>query len=185
LRLWLTSISEPTTLAWQRGGGTCGPAQAGPTPDSIVFLWIALEALSKPPYGTKEAKQKNDVAWVKMALRKAGLNPANVEPSVGRLAELRAAVVHGGVEEPPLLHEGFRALEQLARLLLRHALEPAPTAGPSPPTRTTCAPRSGSLWPSPTSSRRQSGARATSSIERGPHRSSVVSHLCPSFSHLP
>ena len=101
-------------------------AQAGPTADAIVFLWIALEALAKPRYGdklTKEEKRRTDVAWVELAIRGAGLDPDEVQPDIGRLAGLRAAVVHGGVEEPPLMHEGFRMLEQLARLLLRHRLE--------------------------------------------------------------
>ncbi len=111
-------------------------AQAGPTPDSIVFLWIALEALARPCYGyklTKEEKRRTDVAWVEIALREAGLDPADIEPGVGRLAGLRAAVVHGGIENPPLLHEGFRTLEQLARLLLRHRLGTGPYGWPLSP----------------------------------------------------
>lgn len=111
-------------------------AQAGPTADSIVFLWIALEALAKPRYGaklTKEEKRCTDVAWVELALREAGLDAATITPDLGRLAGLRAAVVHGGIEEPPLMHEGFRALEQLARLLLRHRFETGPYGWPLSP----------------------------------------------------
>lgn len=47
-------------------------AQAGPTPDSIVFLSIALEALSKPPYRTKltrPERKRSDVGWIKHALQ--------------------------------------------------------------------------------------------------------------------
>ena len=82
---------------------------------------------------TKEEKRRTDVAWVELALREAGLDPDNVQPDVGRLAGLRAAVVHGGVEEPPLMHEGFRVLEQLARLLLRHRLGTGPYGWPLSP----------------------------------------------------
>lgn len=107
-------------------------AQAGPTADSIVFLWITLEALGKPR-DAKEAKSRTDVEWIKMAVRQAGLDPATVQPDIGRLAGLRADVVHRGIEEPPLMHEGFRALEQLARLLLRHRLGTGPCGWPLSP----------------------------------------------------
>lgn len=111
-------------------------AQGGPTPDAVAFLWIALEALSRPRYGTRltnEEKRRTDVRWVEMALQEAGLDPSTIEPDVGRLAGLRAAVVHGGVEEPPLLHQGFRVLEQLTRLLLRHRLGTGPYGWPISP----------------------------------------------------
>jgi hypothetical protein len=101
-------------------------ARLGPTADAVLFLWIALEALSKPPFGAKltsTERSRTDVGWVERALDEAGLSPSDVEPSVGRLAGLRAEIVHGGVEQPALLFDGYYALEQLVRLLLRKRLE--------------------------------------------------------------
>jgi hypothetical protein len=100
-------------------------AQSGVTPDAVVFMWIALEALTKPVYGTKLSKTQmrlSDVDWVERGLRDAGLDPTAVDPSVGRLAGLRAEIVHGGVESPSLLRDGYYTLEVLVRLLLRHRL---------------------------------------------------------------
>jgi hypothetical protein len=111
-------------------------AQLGPVADAVVFLWIALEALAKPPYGTKmsgQEKKRSDVAWVEMAVSEAGVDPAQVAPTIGRLAGLRAEVVHGGLEQPELLHEGYYALEQIVRLLLRHRLGIAPLGWPLSP----------------------------------------------------
>lgn len=111
-------------------------AQLGPVADAIVFFWIALEALAKPPYGTKlSAAQRHlsDVDWVEDAIREAGVQPTDVSPTVGRLAGLRAEIVHGGAEHPALLSEGYYALEQLVRLLLRHRLDIAPYGWPLTP----------------------------------------------------
>lgn len=97
-------------------------AQSGPTPDAIVYLWIALEALSKPPWGTKLSKRQkriSDVEWVERAVAAAGLSPAAIQPDLGRLAGLRAEVVHGGVEAPALLRDGFYTLEAVVRFLIR------------------------------------------------------------------
>jgi hypothetical protein len=96
-------------------------AQAGPTPDAIVFLWVALEALSAPA-NRRERRKRTDVQWVESAVREAGLDPDKLDPSVGRLANLRADVVHRGIEQPDLLREGYYRLEILARLLIRHRL---------------------------------------------------------------
>ena len=118
-------------------------AQLGPVADAIAFFWIALEALAKPPYGTKLSgpeKSRSDVAWVEMAVDQAGVDPASVSPSVGRLAGLRAEVVHGGVEEPELLHVGYYALEQLVRLLLRYRLGGSPVGWPLTPERSNLRP---------------------------------------------
>ncbi len=93
-------------------------AQAGPTPDAIVHLWIALEALV-PARG---AGRSSDVAGVEDALREAGSDPADWQPSVGRCAGLRAEIVHHGKEQPDLLSEGYYSLETMVRLLLGHRL---------------------------------------------------------------
>jgi hypothetical protein len=122
LRLQAPAANSPMVAA---GRWYLRAAQSGVTPDAVVFLWIALEALTKPTYGTKltSADRKlSDVDWVERGLRQAGLDPAQVEPSVGRLAGLRAEIVHGGVESPALLRDGYYALEVLVRLLLRHQL---------------------------------------------------------------
>lgn len=111
-------------------------AQGGVTPDSIVFLWIALEALAKPPYGTKlnkSEKKLSDVEWVERAVGDTGLDPGIVEPTIGRLAGLRAEIVHGGVETPALLREGYYVLEALTRLLIRHRLSTGSMAWPAFP----------------------------------------------------
>jgi hypothetical protein len=108
-------------------------AQGGVTPDGVAFLWIALEALSKPPYGTKSKKKMTDVRWIEQAVSEAGLDPQDVQPSIGRLHGLRSEVVHGGVESPALLREGYHVLEALTRLVLRHRLGTGPMAWPAFP----------------------------------------------------
>jgi len=111
-------------------------AQSGVTPDAIVFLWIALEALAKPPFGTKLTKiQKklSDVEWVEQALGTVGIDPTQIAPSVGRLAGLRAEIIHGGVENPALLRDGYYVLEALTRVLLRHRLGTGAAAWPAFP----------------------------------------------------
>jgi hypothetical protein len=111
-------------------------AQSGVTPDAIVFLWIALEAISKPRFGTKTAKSQkklSDVEWVESALQSAGIDPTKISPSVGRLAGLRAEIVHGGVETPALLGDGYYVLEALTRLLIRERLATGPMTWPAFP----------------------------------------------------
>lgn len=117
------SRPDPTHAAsrWYLRG-----AQEGPTPDAVVAFWIALEALAKPRYGTKvprAVRRRSDVGWVESAIEEAGITASDLEPSIGRLAGLRAEIVHGGVEQPVLLREGFYALEGLTRQLIRHRLE--------------------------------------------------------------
>ena len=111
-------------------------AQSGVTPDAVVFLWIALEALSKPRFGTKLSKAQkklSDVEWVESEVRNAGIDPGQITPSVGRLAGLRAEIVHGGVETPELLGEGYYVLEALTRLLIRAHLGTGPMGWPAFP----------------------------------------------------
>lgn len=93
-------------------------AQAGPTPDSIVYLWIALEALI-PARGKGRS---TDVSGVEDALREAGADPTQWTPSVGRCAGIRGEIVHHGKEQPKLLSDGYYSLEAMVRLLLRHRL---------------------------------------------------------------
>ena len=105
-------LDEPAASAAR---GYLRAASAGPTADAIVAFWIALEALA----GTAG---RGVVARVKDSVRAAGVDPADVEPSIGRLWGLRADVVHKGLHDAPLLKEGFYPLEALTRLLLRDAL---------------------------------------------------------------
>jgi hypothetical protein len=90
-------------------------AQAGPTLDSIVSFWIAIEALV-PEGGKKTDKQVED------ALRDAGTDLATLPISVGRLYGLRGQIVHRGLEDPPLLREGHYVLETIVRTLIRHRM---------------------------------------------------------------
>jgi hypothetical protein len=92
---------------------------AGPTPDAIVYLWIALEALVPARSGGKSS----DVKGVEDALRTAGADPSTWEPTIGRCAGLRARIVHHGEEQPEFLAEGFYALEAAVRILLRKELD--------------------------------------------------------------
>jgi len=71
---------------------------------------------------TKREKKLTDVAWVERAVTDAGLNPSVLQPGIGRLHGLRAEIVHGGVEAPALLRNGFYTLEAVVRLLLRRRL---------------------------------------------------------------
>jgi hypothetical protein len=104
--------------------------QSGPTPDAVVFLWIAMEALAPP---TGRGDTRSDVRRVEEALTEAGLALDQLQLSIGRLAGLRADVVHKGIEEPELLNAGFYELEALARLLLRHRLGVVQGAWPLSP----------------------------------------------------
>jgi hypothetical protein len=95
-----------------------------------VFLWIAMEALAPP---TGKGDNRPHVRRVEDALAEAGLALDQLQLSIGRLAGLRAEVVHKGIEQPELLYTGFYELEALARLLLRHRLGIAEGAWPLMP----------------------------------------------------
>lgn len=115
-----TDISPATTVAarWYLKG-----AQTGPTLDSIVFFWVAIEALI-PQGGKKTDKQ------VEEALKNAGIDPSTLPVSVGRLYGLRADIVHKGLEDPPLLREGHYVLETIVRTLIRDSMNAATTWPP-------------------------------------------------------
>jgi hypothetical protein len=104
--------------------------QSGLTPDAVVFLWIAMEALAPP---TGKGDSRPEVRRVEETLTEAGLALDQLELSVGRLAGVRADVVHKGMERPELLYGGFYELEALARLLLRHRLGGVQGAWPLTP----------------------------------------------------
>lgn len=100
---------------------------SGPTPDAIVHLWIALEALVPAQGGGKSS----DVKGVEDGLSAAGFDPSTWSPSIGRCAGLRARIVHHGEEWPELLAEGFYALEAAVRILLRKELDVLAEAWPA------------------------------------------------------
>lgn len=91
---------------------------AGPTADGFVLLWVAVEALLPAPGG---ARSRNEVRAVEAALQRADpkLDPKAIDPTVGRMAGLRAQIVHQGVESNPTIKNAFYTLESLVRLLLR------------------------------------------------------------------
>jgi len=112
-----TDIPPATTVAsrWYLKG-----AQIGPTLDSIVFFWVAIEALI--PQGGKNTDKQ-----VEEALKTAGTDPATLPIPVGRLYGLRADIVHKGLDDPPLLREGHYVLETIARVLIRGSMEASTT----------------------------------------------------------
>jgi hypothetical protein len=88
-------------------------AQQGPVADSIILLWIALEALT--PHRTTSPKTVEEM------LLFAGFDPQFLDISVGRLAGLRADLVHKGEADPELVRAGYYRLEAIVRALLRRA----------------------------------------------------------------
>ena len=93
---------------------------AGPTAEGFVLLWVVLECVLPAPGG---GQSRNEVREVESALRRADptLDPSTmITPSIGRLAGLRAQIVHQGIEVDVMISDGYYTLESLARLLLRH-----------------------------------------------------------------
>lgn len=89
-------------------------AQEGPTAEAIVYLWIAIEALTPRP--------KTSPKTVEAMLVSAGFLPEWLgEVTLGRLAGLRADIVHKGLRDHPLIRDGYYRLETVVRVLLRNA----------------------------------------------------------------
>jgi hypothetical protein len=91
----------------------------GPTADGVLFLCTALEALVHPQGRKKPAFNRS---LIEEAIRKAGGNPECFRVDVGRIAGLRARVVHHGEETPEQLTAAFYVLEEIVRLLIRYEL---------------------------------------------------------------
>ncbi len=88
--------------------------RAGPSADAIVYLWIAIEALT--PYRTTAPKM------VEAMLVGAGFDPEWLgELGVGRLAGVRADIVHKGVRDHPLIGAAHYRLETIVRVLIRNS----------------------------------------------------------------
>lgn len=89
-------------------------AQQGPSADAIVALWIAVETLTP----TRSTSPKA----IESALTEVGWDITSQDLSVGRLAGLRAEIVHHGVENEELIKAGYYHLEAITRVLLRREL---------------------------------------------------------------
>jgi hypothetical protein len=89
-------------------------AQEGPTADAIVYLWIAIEALT--PHRTTSPKT------VEAMLITAGFHPEILgDITIGKLAGLRAEIVHQGTRDHPHIRDGYYRLESIVRVLIRNA----------------------------------------------------------------
>jgi hypothetical protein len=89
-------------------------AQAGPVADAVIYFWIALEALTP---GEQQA-----VKSLETMLVEAGWNMEDADPELGKMAGLRADIVHHAVEDPARIREGYYRLEAAVRVLLRRGL---------------------------------------------------------------
>lgn len=105
-------------------------AREGPTADGIMWLCAAIESLADPL--PNQSKRFNRAA-IERAISHAGDDPGRFSPSIGRIAGLRADVIHYGKEDPTLLREGFYVLEEVVRLILRHRLGSGQGAWPVRP----------------------------------------------------
>jgi len=92
-------------------------AQQGPTTDSVVLLWIALEALT-----ASKAEWRNVPKRLKAALEEAEFDVESLPVSIGRLYGLRADIVHHGNDKPDLMPKGWYELEAMCRSLIRHRM---------------------------------------------------------------
>jgi hypothetical protein len=102
--------TSPTAARWYLRG-----TEAGPTADGVVYFWIAIEALTD--FHTLSPKRIN------RALRAAGWDPSTLPVSIGKLAGLRADIVHRGLDDLAQIREGYYVLEAVARVLLRESLD--------------------------------------------------------------
>lgn len=98
-------------------------AQSGPTPDGVVFLWVAIEALS--PDRTVNLNR------LETKLAQAGWEVAHQRLDVGRLQGLRGRIVHYGDAAAEEVSLGFYDLEAMVRVLLRDAVD-ARSTWPAP-----------------------------------------------------
>lgn len=94
-------------------------AQAGPTADGFLSLWIAVESLIPSAGGGKSRNQVADVTRAIVAADPTIDPDQMIHPTIGRMAGLRAQVVHQGQENHPLIVEAYYVLESLVRLLIR------------------------------------------------------------------
>ena len=86
----------------------------GPSPDGVVLMWIALEGLS--------AARSTSPKSIEAELAQLGWDVNSLPISIGRLAGLRADIVHGGAESSPMIYEGYYVLETVTRSILRGRL---------------------------------------------------------------
>jgi hypothetical protein len=89
-------------------------AQAGPVADAVIYFWVALEALTPG--------EQQSVKSLETMLVEAGWNMEDGDPELGKMAGLRADIVHDAVEDPARIREGYYRLEATVRVLLRRGL---------------------------------------------------------------
>jgi hypothetical protein len=89
-------------------------AQAGPVADAVIYFWVALEALTPG--------EQQGVKSLETMLVEAGWNMEDGDPELGKMAGLRADIVHHAVEDPARIREGYYRLEAAVRVLLRRGL---------------------------------------------------------------
>jgi hypothetical protein len=89
-------------------------AQAGPVADAVIYFWVALEAMTP---GEQQSVKSLDTMLVE-----AGWNMEDADPELGKMAGLRADIVHNAIEDPARIREGYYRLEAAVRVLLRRGL---------------------------------------------------------------
>lgn len=89
-------------------------AQVGPVADAVIYFWVALEALTPG--------EQQSVKSLETMLVEAGWNMEDGDPELGKMAGLRADIVHDAVEDPARIREGYYRLEATVRVLLRRGL---------------------------------------------------------------
>ena len=83
--------------------------ELGPTAEAVIFFWCALEALA-PQGMTKERA-------ITQVLRDADWNPDLLDAPPRELVQLRADIVHQGIDDPSRLLEGAYRLEAIVRVM--------------------------------------------------------------------
>jgi hypothetical protein len=92
-------------------------AQVGPAADGIPLLWTSLEALT-------QAEGRQVVRRVEEALRLAGGDPEQLDPTLGRIWGERARIVHfGETDVTELTVKGWYVLERVVRTLIRDVVD--------------------------------------------------------------
>lgn len=93
--------------------------QEGPSADGVLFLCTALDALIQP---AGKGKAAFNVKRIEASMEAVGMDPTKLGMSAGRIANLRAQIVHQGDETPEALKDGYYCLELMIRLLIRQQL---------------------------------------------------------------
>ena len=98
----------------------------GPSPDGLLWLWLAVDALAKTRKTQKQA--------IASALAEVGFDLDWLQVELGRLVGLRGNVAHGRNDDPELLRAGYYDTEGIARALIAGSADIA--GWPAMPTAT-------------------------------------------------